>query len=158
MAGGAATGRDGVLGAADRLRSAGTIGGAGTLNTFGLTTVTGNARLESKVWHQNATLDITGLGGSLSVNSAAVLNNAPGATITVSGSAAQPITWSSSTGTLNNGGINLWLQPLDGSAPRPLTDFKDELIYRFAWSPDGKSLVYERGTTVNEVVLMRAGN
>lgn len=61
-------------------------------------------------------------------------------------------------GTLNNGGINLWLQPLDGGAPRPLTDFKDELIYRFAWSPDGKSLVYERGTTVNEVVLMRAGN
>lgn len=58
-------------------------------------------------------------------------------------------------GVLNNGGINLWLQALDGSAPRAMTDFKDEVIYRFAWAPDGKSLVYERGTTVNDVVLLR---
>jgi TolB protein len=57
--------------------------------------------------------------------------------------------------TVNNGGGNIWLQPLDGSAPRALTDFKDEALYRFAWSPDGKSLVYERGTTVNDVVLLR---
>lgn len=60
-------------------------------------------------------------------------------------------------GMLNNGGVNLWLQPLDGSAPRQLTDFKDEMIYRFAWSPDGKSLVYERGTTVNDVVVLSGG-
>lgn len=60
-----------------------------------------------------------------------------------------------SYGTLNNGGVNLWLQALDGSAPRPLTDFKDEVIYRFAWSPDGRSLVYERGTTVNDVVVLK---
>ncbi len=60
-------------------------------------------------------------------------------------------------GVNSNGGGNLWLQALAGDAPRPLTDFKDEVIYRFAWSPDGKSLVYERGTTVNDVVLLRDG-
>ena len=58
-------------------------------------------------------------------------------------------------GALTNGGGNLWLQPLDGSAPRALTDFKEDMIFRFAWSPDGKSLAYERGTTVNEMVLLR---
>ncbi|MBI1765238.1 MAG: PD40 domain-containing protein [Acidobacteria bacterium] len=57
-------------------------------------------------------------------------------------------------GVMNNGGGNLWLQPLDGSAPHALTDFKEDVIFRFAWSPDGKSLVYERGTTVNDVVLL----
>ncbi len=58
-------------------------------------------------------------------------------------------------GVISNGGGNLWLQALDGSAPRPLTDFNDEVIYRFAWSPAGKALVYERGTTVNDVVLLK---
>lgn len=49
---------------------------------------------------------------------------------------------------------NLWQQPLDGSAPRPLTDFKTDRIYNFAWSRDGKQLACVRGADVSDVVLL----
>src|SRR5262249_29397978 len=35
---------------------------------------------------------------------------------------------------------NLWVQPLDGSAGHPITNFKSEQIWSFSLSPDGKSL------------------
>ncbi|HEX4950969.1 MAG TPA: winged helix-turn-helix domain-containing protein [Blastocatellia bacterium] len=50
---------------------------------------------------------------------------------------------------------NIWGQPIDGSPAKPLTDFKTDRIFRFAWSPDGKTLVCERGFYVNDVVLLR---
>jgi eukaryotic-like serine/threonine-protein kinase len=51
---------------------------------------------------------------------------------------------------------NLWLQPLDGSAGRQLTNFKSEHIGdNFAWSPDGKKLAIIRGHTDSDVVLIR---
>lgn len=49
---------------------------------------------------------------------------------------------------------NIWGQPIDGNPAKQLTDFKSDRIFRFAWSPDGKSLVCERGFYVNDVVLM----
>lgn len=49
---------------------------------------------------------------------------------------------------------NLWRQPLDGGAPRPLTDFKTDRIYNYAWSRDGKQLACVRGTDENDVVLI----
>lgn len=53
---------------------------------------------------------------------------------------------------------NIWSQPLDGRAPKALTDWKDDLIYRFDWSTDGR-LLCERGTTMADVILIRdAGN
>lgn len=52
-----------------------------------------------------------------------------------------------------NGVSNLWGQPLDGGPARQLTHFKSDLIFRFAWSPDGKTLACERGFYVNDVVL-----
>ncbi len=43
------------------------------------------------------------------------------------------------------GGIgNVWLQPLDGAASRPLTHFPWGQIYSFDWSRDGR-LAYSRG-------------
>jgi Tol biopolymer transport system component len=44
-----------------------------------------------------------------------------------------------------NGVDNLWLQPLDGSKGRSLTDFTAERISDFRWSPDGKQLALVRG-------------
>jgi Tol biopolymer transport system component len=52
------------------------------------------------------------------------------------------------------GASNIWSQPLDGGAPRRLTDFKDEGIGGFAWSPDGSRLALSRGTATNDVVLI----
>jgi eukaryotic-like serine/threonine-protein kinase len=49
---------------------------------------------------------------------------------------------------------NLWKQPLDGSTPNQLTDFKADRIYNYAWSRDGKQLVCVRGSDVIDVVLI----
>ena len=53
-----------------------------------------------------------------------------------------------------NGVSNIWGQPLDGSPVKQITNFKSDHIFRFAWSPDGKALVCERGFFVNDVVLL----
>ena len=50
---------------------------------------------------------------------------------------------------------NLWLQHLDGSPGKPLTDFKSELIRDFDWSLDGKQLAVIRGNSDRDVVLIR---
>ncbi len=49
---------------------------------------------------------------------------------------------------------NIWGLPIDGSPAKQLTDFKSDRIFRFDWSPDGKTLLCERGFYVNDVVLM----
>jgi Tol biopolymer transport system component len=55
----------------------------------------------------------------------------------------------------NEGVYNLWRQPIDGSPARQLTHFKDQRIFSFAWSRDGKQLALSRGTVNTEVVLIR---
>ncbi len=50
---------------------------------------------------------------------------------------------------------NLWLQPLDGSPGKQVTDFKAEHIYDFHWSFDGSKLALIRGHTDADVVLIR---
>jgi serine/threonine protein kinase len=50
---------------------------------------------------------------------------------------------------------NPWLQPLDGSAGKQLTNFKSERITDFHWSPDGNKLGLIRGHADSEVVLIR---
>lgn len=40
----------------------------------------------------------------------------------------------------NNQVENLWLQPLDGSAGKQITNFKTDTIKIFGYSPDGKQL------------------
>jgi serine/threonine protein kinase len=57
--------------------------------------------------------------------------------------------------TRGNGVDNLWLQPLDGSAGKLITDFTSERIFDFHWSFDGKQLALVRGHTDADVVLMR---
>lgn len=55
----------------------------------------------------------------------------------------------------NRDGVsNIWLQPLDGSPVKQLTNFTSETIFRFAWSPDGKMIVAERGTETGDIVLI----
>jgi len=56
---------------------------------------------------------------------------------------------------VTSGGIsNIWSQPLDGGPPRQLTAFKDQLIFDFAWSRDGKQLALSRGVVNSDVVLI----
>jgi len=50
---------------------------------------------------------------------------------------------------------NLWLQNLDGSPGKSLTNFKSELIRDFDYSVDGKQLAIIRGHRESDVVLLR---
>jgi len=55
----------------------------------------------------------------------------------------------------NKGVTNIWGHPLDGDGPKRLTDFKNDLIFNFRSSPDGKSLVIARGTVMADAVMIR---
>jgi Tol biopolymer transport system component len=52
------------------------------------------------------------------------------------------------------GHFNIWLQPLNDQPARPLTNFTSGQIYSFDWFRDGR-LVFSRGTSVNDVVLIQ---
>jgi eukaryotic-like serine/threonine-protein kinase len=54
-----------------------------------------------------------------------------------------------------NGVENLWLQPLNGSKGRQITNFPTELVEAFHISPDGKTLGMVRSHTESDVVLLR---
>jgi eukaryotic-like serine/threonine-protein kinase len=55
----------------------------------------------------------------------------------------------------HGGTDDLWLQPLDGSTGKQITDFKSEQISDFHWSPDGSQLGVIRGHIDSDVVLIR---
>ena len=48
----------------------------------------------------------------------------------------------------------IWYQPVNGGAPRKMTDFKDKLIFGLDWSPDGRSIVCALGRISNWLVLI----
>jgi len=56
---------------------------------------------------------------------------------------------------LENGVDNIWVQPLDGSPGRKISDFNAERIRDFHWSPDGKNLGVLRVHTDSDVVLLQ---
>ena len=56
---------------------------------------------------------------------------------------------------LNRDGIsNIWIQPLDGTPSRQLTNFKSDQVFWFEWSPDGKQLGVSRGAITSDVVMI----
>jgi Tol biopolymer transport system component len=53
------------------------------------------------------------------------------------------------------GGVsNLWSQPLEGGAPRQITNFKSDRILTFAYSTDGRQLALGRGSHTSDAVLI----
>jgi Tol biopolymer transport system component len=50
---------------------------------------------------------------------------------------------------------NIWIQPVDGGSPRPLTHFTDRRITSFGWSPDGRRLAASRATILSDLVLIK---
>ena len=57
-------------------------------------------------------------------------------------------------GMTRNGITNLWAQPIDGSAPKQLTNFASERVFAFDFSRDGKQVALARGTQTSDVVLI----
>ncbi|MCI0389976.1 MAG: winged helix-turn-helix domain-containing protein [Acidobacteria bacterium] len=50
--------------------------------------------------------------------------------------------------------FNIWIQPVDGGAPRRLTRFKSGAVHWMEWSRDGKSIALSRGDERRDVVLI----
>lgn len=50
---------------------------------------------------------------------------------------------------------NLWLQPINGNPPRPLTNFTSGDIYNFAFSVDDSLLYLARGYSIRNAILIR---
>jgi serine/threonine protein kinase/Tol biopolymer transport system component len=56
----------------------------------------------------------------------------------------------------NKAGVsNIWIQPIDGSAAKQLTQFQTDNIFSYAWSRDGKQLLASRGNETTDAVLMK---
>lgn len=53
-----------------------------------------------------------------------------------------------------NGVSDIWRQPLDGSLPQLVTNFKSQLIFSFDVSRDGKQIVCARGSFNKDAVLL----
>jgi Tol biopolymer transport system component len=56
---------------------------------------------------------------------------------------------------------NIWVQPIDGSSPKQLTNFKSDqkaassALNSYAWSADGKQLAFARAENRGDVLLIR---
>jgi Tol biopolymer transport system component len=50
---------------------------------------------------------------------------------------------------------NIWVQPVNGSAPRPLTNFPKGYVYEYAFSNDGRKLYVARGYQIRDAVLIK---
>jgi Tol biopolymer transport system component/DNA-binding winged helix-turn-helix (wHTH) protein len=56
-------------------------------------------------------------------------------------------------GITRRGVTNVWVQPVEGGAPKQLTNFTSDRIHSFEVSRDGRHLVFSRGTRSSDVVL-----
>jgi len=54
-----------------------------------------------------------------------------------------------------NGVSNIWLQNLEENSPKQITNFSTDEIFRFAWSKTDNRLAFEKGTIINEVILIK---
>ncbi|MFM9903572.1 MAG: winged helix-turn-helix domain-containing protein [Pyrinomonadaceae bacterium] len=71
-----------------------------------------------------------------------------------------PLSWTpDGTGfsfSLTTSGVsNIWIQKIGGGPPEKVTDFQTDEIFRYQWSRDGKTLAFEKGIKVNDVVLIQ---
>jgi Tol biopolymer transport system component len=55
----------------------------------------------------------------------------------------------------DNGVDNVWVQPLDGSPGKKITNFSTDQITDIRWSPDGKTLGILRTHSDSDVVLLQ---
>jgi Tol biopolymer transport system component len=53
-----------------------------------------------------------------------------------------------------DGVSNLLRQPIDGSPASQIANFTSGLIWRHAWSPDGKYLALARGNLAIDAILL----
>jgi TolB protein len=57
-----------------------------------------------------------------------------------------------------SGVSNIWGEPSQGGSAKQLTHFKSDVIFSYAWSPDGKRLALGRGSQTSNVILIKQLN
>lgn len=57
-----------------------------------------------------------------------------------------------------NGASELMLQPIEGGEARKITDFRNDAIFWFDWSFDGKTLAVVRGKQPTDIVMIKEEN
>lgn len=71
-----------------------------------------------------------------------------------------PLSWSNNTNfnylSDQGGGSQLWRQSINEDKPQMIFASPNEKIFRFAFSADGQNLVYEQGTAVNDIILVKS--
>jgi Tol biopolymer transport system component len=56
---------------------------------------------------------------------------------------------------VNRGGVgNIWRQSRSGGPPAPITSFTSQMIFFFAYSPDGNTAVLGRGKDADDLVVI----
>ncbi len=71
----------------------------------------------------------------------------------------QPVRWSPDSQAIQfivkrEGVENIWQMPLDGGAPKQITNFTSDRIFSYDWSDDGKTLGLVRGAWTADMVLL----
>jgi Tol biopolymer transport system component len=99
-------------------------------------------------------------GGAYKIAIIPLAGGPPKQILEIFGSFGRPIRW-----TPDGKGIafvttlgdvsNLGVQELSGGNPTKLTNFRDQRIFSFAWSRDGKQLALSRGVVNSDVVLLK---
>lgn len=56
---------------------------------------------------------------------------------------------------VDSSGMNVWVQPFSGGAPRQVTQFTDRTIMALAYSRDGKRLAIARAPITNDIVMLK---
>src|SRR5580765_4986192 len=78
-------------------------------------------------------------------------------TLPMAGQAGTNLSWKSDGSAVvyvitSSGVSNIWEQPLVGGPPKQLTDFRDQRIFSFASSRDGKQIAMSRGAANSDVI------
>lgn len=71
-----------------------------------------------------------------------------------------PLQWKSNQSisylTSVNNNTKLWEQQINGDNPNVILDLPHTSVFRFAWSSDGNNLIYEKGETLNDAILINS--
>ncbi|MEP6569814.1 MAG: protein kinase [Acidobacteriota bacterium] len=102
--------------------------------------------------------DVAGAGYKIAI--IALEGGQPTRMFDIPGSFGRTIHWTSDGRALtyidSRAGVsNIWLQTLAGDRPKQLTSFRDQQIFGFAWSRDGKQLAISRGVVNSDVMLLK---
>lgn len=108
---------------------------------------------------EQAQIEVAAADGSGSPRFLPFMSNSENQVPAGSNLGALPIRWTASGDALTyvrtkDGVSNLWSQPINGGPAKQITNFTSGLIWRHAWSRDGKYLALARGNLAADAVML----